>query len=116
MSFIDPYQIATCGQNSRNTFTLASNGILVDVFIEDIVVPIPTRRAPGGAQGYQPSDGKEEKKKKKKKVTVVATVAGKKYTKTVIVEDRPDLTVKDVEVDVNLQEDNKPSIKITILG
>jgi hypothetical protein len=33
---LDPYNIATMGQNSANTLTIASNGIITEIFIEII--------------------------------------------------------------------------------
>ena len=112
MSLIDPYQIATCGQNSQNTFTLASNGILVDVFIDDLppVVVIPPSH--GGIMPGQEWP-REEEIIQRKKITVVATVDGKKYTETLIVEDMPNLSVKNVGVNV-LPNDDKPIITISI--
>ena len=112
MSLHDPYQIATIGQNSRNTFTLASNGILVDVFIEDLPdIGIPPQ---GGIIPGQEWPSTEDKKKKhRKRITVVATIKGKDYRETKIVEDEPLLTVKDVDVDIQ-NIDTQPIIKITI--
>jgi len=111
-SFIDPYEVATCGQNLTNTFTLASNGILVDVFIfdlPDVVVPPDT----GG--GIIPGQEwpQEEKTIKRKKICVVATIDGKKYEQCVVVEDMPNLKVEDIGVDVNT-DDEKPKIKVSI--
>lgn len=111
MSLINPYQIATMGQNSRNTFTLATNGILVDVFIvdlPDIEVPIDT----GG--GIIPGQEwpQEETKITRKKICVIATIDGVKHEKCIIVEDQPNLKVNDINVDVT-DIDTKPKIKIS---
>ena len=108
MSLIDTYQLATGGQNFVDTFTLASNGILVGITITPIP-PAPPRR-PGGSPGpYK----KEEEEKERKKITVTVTIEGKKYTESVIVEDRPDLSVDDINVDVQPTND-KPKITITV--
>lgn len=112
MSLIDPYQIATCGQNSRNTFTLASNGILIDIYIE----PLPPVDLPSGGgiiPGQEWPRVEDEKKKRRYKITVVAHIDGKDYTETKIVEDKPNLSVKDVDVTVS-NTDDKPIIKITL--
>lgn len=117
MDLIDTYQLATSGQNSLNTFTLASNGILVDVFIEDVpVVEIPPEIAGGGPAGLSRwlSDDREKTVKTKKRITVKAVIDGKEYTETLMVDDKPHLTVKDVSVDVNRDLDKKPSITISV--
>ena len=113
MSLHDPYQIATVGQNSRNTFTLASNGILVDVFIEDVpVTEIPDFGGgiiPG--QEWPPIDDK--KKKEFKRITVIATIDDKEYRETKIVQDEPNLRVQDVNVGIK-QTDTQPVITISL--
>jgi len=117
MSFHDTFHIATMGQNSRNTFTLASNGILVDIFIEDLPpIFIPPIDTGGGILPGQehPSTNESDKEICRKKITVVATIKGKKFTQSTIVEDCVDLTVKNVDVDVNLT-DTKPVITIKII-
>ena len=114
MSLHDPYQIATCGQNSRNTATLASNGILVDVFIEDLppIIPPDPEILPGG--GIIPGqEWPKEEKQSRKKVTVVATINGTQYTESVIIENQPTLSVKDINIDISTHDD-KPRIKITL--
>lgn len=113
MSLIDTYQLATGGQNSDDTFTLASNGILIDI----TVTPLPPSDIPSGGGGlgdlkWTKSREDEEEKKDRKKVTVVVTIKGQKYTETLIVEDRPKLTAKDVNVEV-IPTTDKPKIKIT---
>jgi len=117
MSLIDTYQIATCGQNLTNTFTLASNGILVDVFIEDL----PSIIFPPGGGGIIPGQewppishvsGSQEEITRKR-ITVIATIKGIEYKETIIVEDEPNLTVDNVSVDVQAT-DTKPIITISI--
>lgn len=107
MSLIDTYQIATIGQNSNSTFTLASNGILVDVTITPLP-PIPIR-PPGGSTGVQ----YKKKEIDRKKVTVVVHYEGKEYKETKIIYDKPELKVEDVNVEVSATQD-KPKVKITV--
>jgi len=117
MSLIDTYQIATVGQNSRNTFTLASNGILVDVVITDLPdITIPSiGEGGGGSTSFLGHDGQKEViKKHRKKITVTATIAGVKYTETKIVEDKPKLQIKDIDVNVTESKNKKPTIKIIV--
>lgn len=109
MSLIDTYQLATSGQNFISTSTLASNGILIDIIIETIP---DTGVAVGGV--FVPTIGKEEKKKEKKKVTVIATIGGIEYKETIIVKDRPELSVEDVKVEI-VETSTKPLINIVIL-
>ena len=94
MGLIDTYQLATSGQNFVDTFTLASNGILIDVTI----TPIPPRPRPGGPGGA-PSLYKREEEKEKKKITVIVTIDQKKYKETIIVEDQPNLSIEDINVE-----------------
>lgn len=107
-NIVDTYEIATVGQNLSNTFTLASNGILIDIFIEDVTPVIPIRR------GKAPSSVNYEEKDEieRKKITVIVTLDGKKYKETIIVEDKPNLKVQDINVDVQKTMD-KPIIKIS---
>lgn len=142
MSFIDTYQIASCGQNTLQTCTMATNGILLCIKIEDVIV------GPGGSGGYihggvtrrkrrdheernkVKSDYEKCKEKKArgeecdeefneeeittKKITVVATINNKDYTETRIVEGYPTLEVKDIDVKVT-ETGDKPKITITVL-
>jgi len=112
MSLIDPYQIATMGQNSRNTFTLASNGILVDVFI-DIIIP-PVEIPSSGIIPGQESPPKGESDRCKKRITVVTTINGKEYTESIEVETCIELSAKNVEVDIN-QNSEIPTINISVI-
>lgn len=109
-NIVDTYEIATMGQNLSNTFTLASNGILIDILIEDlapIVPPVVKKgKAPSGV-GY-----KEEEEITRKKITVIVTLKGKKYKESIIVEDKPELKVEDINVDVQETQD-KPKIRIS---
>ena len=113
MSLIDTYQIATCGQNLTNTFTLASNGILIDIFIEELApITVPSEGGGGIIPGQEWP--KEEKKKvTRKRITVIANVGGIDYKETIVVEDEPNLTVDNVSVDVQ-PTDTKPIITISI--
>ena len=114
MSLHNPYHIATMGQNSRNTFTLASNGILVDVFIDDLPdIIVPPDSGGGIIPGQEWPSTEEKIIKHRKRITVIATIGGKDYKETVIVEQEPNLTVKDIDVDVQ-GTDTKPIITISI--
>ena len=110
-NIVDTYEIATMGQNLSNTFTLGSNGILIDILIEDLAPIIPPvdkkGKAPSGV-GYK----EEEEEITRKKITVIVTLNGKKYRESIIVEDKPELNVEDINVDVQETQD-KPKIKIS---
>lgn len=108
MFYVDTYDVATIGQNSIDTATRASNGILVSISIE----PVPERKT--RSLGGVPTTREDEKKKDKKKITVNVTIDGKTYKKTKIVEDKPNLKVEDVKVVIK-EGKTKPLIKIVIL-
>jgi len=110
MSLIDTYQIATGGQNSLDTFTLASNGILVRIAI----TPIPPTPTPTPGRGGSSDYGlPKRKEKEKKKITVWVTIDGIEYTESIIVKDKPNLKVEDVKVDVTPTSD-RPKITISL--
>lgn len=108
MGLIDTYQLATSGQNFVDTFTLASNGILLEVIIEDII-ETPFNNLGGISV---PTSGSYEQTIKKK-VTVIATINNIKYTESLMVENKPNLKIEDIEVNV-IQDVSKPKIKINI--
>ena len=110
MSLIDTYQLATGGQNFQDTFTFASNGILIRVEVQPLP-PIPIPPISGG--GSYPSWAEPHKKEIcRKKIIVTATIDGKDYIEEIIVEDKPNLKAKDISVEISTKED-KPKIKIS---
>lgn len=139
MSLIDTYQIATCGQNTYQTCTMASNGILLCIKIEPV---IPSGGGGGGyihgglsrnkrrdheernREDYRHRDEhkKEIKKGKEKekefdtyrRITVIATINNVEYKETRIVEDYPEITIEDVNVEISDKE-TKPKITITVM-
>jgi len=106
-NIIDTYELATMGQNLSNTFTLASNGILIDVIIEDITPTFP----PGGSLGGVPFY--EEDEKKKKRITVIATIKGIEYKESIIVDTKPNLSIEDIDIEIKETKD-KPIIKVKV--
>lgn len=125
MNPIDTYQLATGGQNSLDTYTLASNGILVRISIE-ILPPI------SGGGGFlvkgigknlrkkerekytERKDKEPEKEIERRKITVCATIDGREFCETLIVLDKPDVTINDINVDI-IETDKEPKIKITVI-
>lgn len=133
MSLIDTFHIATMGQNSVNTFTLASNGILIFVTIEPEPTPTPSpeldRPVFGGflRNGLARNVRKRVREKReenlrkenneddciKQKITVVAIIDNKEYKETITVECKPDLTVDDIDIQIT-ETEIKPKITITL--
>lgn len=105
MATIDTYQLATSGQNLTNTYTFATNGILINIRVIDLEPEIESDA--GGADDEIPTYIS------KKKVIVTVTIQGKKYTEEVIVLNKPDLKASDVKVDV--KTDDRPVIGIEIV-
>jgi hypothetical protein len=114
MGLINTYDLATDGHNSIETYTKATKGLQYQITIEDIITP------PGGGPGdytqYIPGE-KPKEEKKKKKITVTAYVGGIEYKEYLIVEDRPNLTIKDVGVEINkVLSESTVKIKIRLLS
>ena len=106
---VDTYEIATMGQNLSNTFTLASNGILVDVVIDLIEVTVPTTST--GVDGIYYSD-EDVKKKQLKRITATAVIDGITYT-DVALTDNIDITINDIEVIIN-KDQPKPIVSVFV--
>jgi len=113
MSLIDTYHIATGGQNFSDTFTFASNGILISVEVQPLPpIPIPDIPRRGGGSLSLPPTQTHKKEIDRKKIIVTAIINGKKYIETVIVENKPKLKASDVKVEVT-DKDTKPKITIS---
>ena len=106
---VDTYEIATMGQNLSNTFTLASNGILVDVVIDIIEVVVPPVST-GFAEPFYVDE--EPKKKTFKRITVTAIINGNTFMDTALTDDL-DVTIDDIEVVIN-RDQPKPSVSVIV--
>jgi hypothetical protein len=127
MNPIDTYQLATGGQNLSDTYTLASNGILVRVYIDVLPSDNPYLNVGGylvkgigknlrkkERQKYdERKEHEHEKEVDRRKITVCATIDGREFCETLIVLDKPKLTIDDIKVDV-LTSEKEPKIKITV--
>jgi hypothetical protein len=102
MSLIDTYQLATCGQNLTDTFTLASNGILISIKVGG--------PSPATISAFIPTTAKIEDVRE---ITVVVTIDGTDYTETKVVTDRPSIKASDVKVGVD-RSNKVPKITIQI--
>lgn len=107
---VDTYEIATMGQNLSNTFTLASNGILVDVVVDFIEVVVPSP-ATGFAEPIQ-GDPFYEEKKGFKRITVTAVIDGNTYIDTALTDDL-DIKIEDINVTIN-RDQPKPSVTVIL--
>jgi len=105
---VDTYQIATIGQNATNTLTFSTNGIVVEIIIQDDEQIIP------GGYSDPPQGGPQEDQTEKTKTVVVrVTIGDRTYTKTKTVTTGKKITVQDVNVEV-IQSQDKPTIKIKV--
>jgi hypothetical protein len=121
MSLIDTYQIASMGYNSRSTFTVASVGIVYQVQV-DPLPPDPSTPTTGSGEfngsnlglpaehiPHNPYKSDDSKKKTRKyKITVTATVDGKVYSETKVVE--KNVVVKSNDVELNFDKNEKKII------
>lgn len=116
---IDTFELATGGQLNTNTFTLASNGVLVQVKITDETVIIPDDRF-GGGSGFGPSRSKRRKYKRKpqferhsvKRVEATVTIDGIKYTDVKYIKTDIDITANNVVITIDKEQD-KPKVNIS---
>lgn len=106
---VDPYEIATMGQNSSNTYTLASNGILVGVIFTDIEVVVPPISTGFAEPWYL---GEEPETKKFRRITVTAVINGNTYTDSALTDDMY-VSIDDIEVTIN-RDQPKPSISVIV--
>lgn len=113
---IDPLMLATDGLlSTSSTTTIATNGFVVTV-TEEPVGPEPTpspQPTSTSSTARFPSYGGSVRteKKKRKRITAKLTYLGKEYTHAIETDDLK-LSVKDVKIDVVLQN-NVPRIVIT---
>jgi hypothetical protein len=105
----NPFDMATHGLLSGNSFTIAVQGHLTLIEIEPVPPTILDRIGGGFAPSYFEKK-KEEKKKWKIKVTVFKD--GKEYKETKIVKSPKPPTISDINVEIT--EKNK--IKINIIN
>ena len=124
---IIPLNVATDGYVGCNskTIAIASNGYIC-ITIDDIVKPSGGYIHGGLARNkrrdheernkrdYRHRNKEEEKEIVAKKITVILTINNKEYKETKIVEDFPNLKIKNVSVEVT-DKDTKPKITITII-
>jgi hypothetical protein len=111
---INPLAIATDGyiSDGLNSLSIAIAGYLVEISITNISgggIPYV-----GGGVTERKQNKSVEKEKFYKKVTVAVTIGDRIYTKSKIIKNRPNLTVNDVDVDIN-ESGIKPKITIGII-
>ena len=100
MSLINTYHISTLGINSKVPYTIVSNGILIRIEI--------TPYGPVSGDNYF---GNKKKEEETKKITITAYIDGKEYIETIIVQGKPNLSVKDFEVEISY-DNLKPKITV----
>lgn len=116
----DPLAAATQGilhLKTDNTygyepFTIAVNGILVEIF-EDIIIPPTPLDDDRVLSGLSKRRKYVDKPKPKKLITVKCIIDGNEYVQTKEYKNVK-ITAKDIGVDINLNPPNAPKIKIFV--
>ena len=109
---ISPYHIATMGVTGR-PITIATDGFIVVLGEEPIPPgPTPTEREiiEGGGKPMRP---KKRRELKGKRIIATVEVEGKIYKQSVFTKDLT-LDLKDVKVNVQVEEGQKPKIQIIL--
>lgn len=140
IKYINTYDIATFGYNSKSTYTFSVLGYNGYLIIEDITptpTPTPTLTPTpisiGSGGGYlskgssrvlrrkereddtkEKSSDNKEKIESKKRIKVCIIIDGVEHCKTKIVKNKPNLTADNIEVKLSDEKSDKPKIKITV--
>lgn len=95
--------------------SLITDGFVTVILEEEIIEPEEPEVDPRLSGGGVPDDTWEarQRKKKKKKITAKVYIGGEEFKETVIVEDLT-LELKDVRLNVSLDENQKPKLKIIL--
>ena len=108
---IDPLHIATQGLLSKDTLTIASQGFLVKVEVEEKPGPVPPKLIGSGDFIFFPT-GSYQKEDKHKEITVTVIIKGRKYVKKAYTNN---LKIQARDIKVDIIESEKPQIKVKIL-
>lgn len=116
----DTLHIASQGLLSNNSHTIASQGFIVEVTVDDVTgrPDLPYMLGGGGTRRKRKfhtpyPTGSKAPEESFKLITATVTIAGKKYVEKAYTNDLS-VTAKDIDVHVTEDKD-KPTIKITLL-
>ena len=111
VQIISPIDIATQGFIGTNPLSIATQGFIV--FLDDEIIDIGLPA--GGRKDYHGDRRRKEQreKDKRKKITATIYIGNEVFKESVIVKD-VSLSLTDVNVEVSLDEQQKPIIKIIL--
>ncbi len=112
VQIISPIDIATQGFIGTTPLSIATQGFIV--FLEEEIIDEVDRSVGGGKDYHAERRRKEHREKQKqKRITATIYIGDEKFTKTVVVKDIS-ISLSDVGVEVSLDEQQKPIIKIIL--
>ncbi len=106
---LDPFHIATLGITA-SPITIATNGYII--LIEEEIIEVPSGGGSGQFDPYYNWPTQQPQYKKKKKITAIVTVDGIEYKESIELDD---LTITAKDINVEITEGIKPTIKLTVI-
>lgn len=106
---LDPFQIATLGVTG-SPITMATDGYII--LIEEEIIEVPVGGGTGQIDPYYNWPTQKPQYKKKKKITAIVTIAGVEYKESIELDDLS-ITAKNIQVEIS--EGTKPTIKLSVI-
>lgn len=111
IQIISPIDIAIQGFIGNVPLSIATQGVIV--FLEEEIIDVIV----GGGKDYRTEQRRKkwQEKQQRKKITATIYIGDEKFTETVVVKDIS-MSLNDIDVEVSIDEQQKPKIKIILPG